>query len=120
MEGPDVTSKETLRLEPFDVVLLQPGEPHPCALDGTPVDLSQAELTDAQQQALLDSAVQIFPADLTDRAQDEVDALQTPACFKHSGWLQDHHALILDEAARSGPVRFELHATYGLCIEEDE
>lgn len=115
-----MTSEETLSLGPFDVVLLQPGRPHPRALDGTPVDLSQAELTNAQQQALLDSAVQIFPADLTDQAQAEVAALQIPACFERSGWLQDHHALVLDETARSGPVHFELHETYGLCIEEDE
>ncbi|WP_188989752.1 hypothetical protein [Saccharopolyspora thermophila] len=116
-----MTDGDTLRLEPFTVVVLLPGDPHPRALDGTPVNLSDAhDLTDAEQQALLDSSVHIFPDDLTERSYEAVAELPIPRCFRRSGWLQDHHALVLDEAARTGPVRFELHEIYGLCIEEDE
>ncbi|MEU3273289.1 hypothetical protein ABZ639_20835 [Saccharomonospora sp. NPDC006951] len=116
-----MTEDETLSLEPFDVVLLLPGDPYPAALDGTPIDLSDThELTEAEQNALLDSAVRIFPEDLTSRSFRTVAELPVPQCFERSGWLQDHHVLVLDDAARTGPVRFELHEVFGLRIEEDE
>lgn len=116
-----MTDGETLRLEPFDVVLLLPGSPHPCALDGTPVDLSEDhQLTDTEQQALQDSSVRVFPEDLSERSYEAVAELPIPGCFERSGWLADHHALVLNEGARTGPVHFELHEVYGLRIEEDE
>ncbi|PRX43586.1 hypothetical protein B0I33_11446 [Prauserella shujinwangii] len=112
---------DPIRPEPFDVVLLLPGDPRPAALDGTPVDLSDVhELTDAEQRALLGSAVRIFPEDLTPRAYQEVAGLPIPRCFARSGWLHEHRALVLDEAARTGPVRFDLHEVLGLRIEDDE
>lgn len=119
-DGAHVTDDETLRLEPFEIVLLQPGQPHPRALDGTPVDLSDThELTEVEQQALLDSAVQVFPEDLAEPCYEAVDYLPVPAIFERTGWLNDHRVLLLDESARTGAVCFELHETYGLRIEEN-
>ena len=115
-----MTDDDVPLLEPFDVVLLRPGHPHPRALDGTAVDLAtDEELTGVQQQALVDSSVRISPADLTERSRAVLAELPVPACFERSGWLQDHRALVLDAEARRGPVRFELHDVYGLQIEED-
>ncbi|GAA3357870.1 hypothetical protein [Saccharopolyspora gregorii] len=116
-----MTTDDTVSLEPFEVVLLRPDEPLPRALDGTPVDLSDAhDLDEAEQQALADSTVHIHPAELGERALRVVNDLPVPRCFERSGWLQDHQVLVLDDAARTGPVRFELHETLGLRIEEDE
>ncbi|WP_406691497.1 hypothetical protein REH65_05185 [Saccharopolyspora sp. ID03-671] len=108
-------------LERFDVVLLLPGTPHPTAIDGTPVDLeAPGQLDDTQVQALLDSTVQIFLDDLTAASFAVVSALPVPDCFGRSGWLYDHHALVLDDAAQSGPVQFHLDEVLGLRIEEEQ
>ncbi|MEY8040062.1 hypothetical protein AB8O55_11705 [Saccharopolyspora cebuensis] len=108
-------------LERFDVVLLLPGTPHPTTLDGTPVDLeTPGPLEDTQVQALLDSTVQIFLDDLTAASFEVVSALPVPACFGRSGWLHDHHALVLDDAPQNGPVQFHLDEVLGLQIEEEQ
>lgn len=110
----------TLRLDPFDIVLLRPGAPHPIALGGTPVDLKGSTLTESVEQALLESSVRIIPSDLTVAAYDVVAALPVPACFERSGWLHDHHVLVLDSAADTELVRFVLDDVLGLVIEESQ
>ncbi|GAA4618672.1 hypothetical protein [Saccharopolyspora hordei] len=112
---------DALDLEPFDVVLLRPGAPHPTTLDGIPIDLDpEHDLTEHEQQALLNSSVQVYASDLTPRAYEVVCGLPIPTNFMRSGWLHNHHLLVLDGAARSGPVRFTVDEVTGLRIEEDE
>ncbi|CAM3868214.1 hypothetical protein GCM10009799_33920 [Nocardiopsis rhodophaea] len=69
---------------------------------GTSVDLSADELPTVTVAELADSAVTLtYPIDLEAHQLDALlDRLTVPPAFDRSGWLVDHHPLVLHDGRR--------------------
>ncbi|GAA3762421.1 hypothetical protein HDA32_005827 [Spinactinospora alkalitolerans] len=103
------------------VPLWEASDGHPATHRGTPVDLSADELPAETVAELADSAVNLtHPIDLDPAELATLrEVLSVPDVFDHSGWLADHHALVLHGGRRDfGGFSIVHHPQRGLEIHE--
>lgn len=116
--------KQAVHFAPDDdvnvVVLRNTGGQYPVTLEGTAVDLGEdADLDDALLDALLNSTVALHcPTDITPEAAAALTDARVPERFARSGWLHEHHPLVLDlhDQHATAEFLFTYHPTYGLRI----
>ncbi|GAB2525915.1 hypothetical protein [Nocardiopsis aegyptia] len=84
--------------ETWFVVLHSQGSVPPRTRSGTPVDLDTEELPDDIVAQLIDEDVIVLSAPV-DLPSDALGVIRShtpiPPAFQRSGWLRDHHVLIL-------------------------